>query len=245
MKRLCWLQWALGQCPGTRGGAVAPFTSEILPMSATLVGGVPFPQHETALSALVCCCNHCQWHFGYINNYFLDSGGIAFPASRLLPPSLMSTTVYRPCVSLRCEKHASSKAWSGNWKTSQLNKIANLGILCICSNMCCYPESLKPLPDETTSIFTDDGSRSGHFLLLYPALKSGDQAEKHDLFSNSVNIYNLHFLSDGACLFLHFRTCPGKWWLLSSRRGKRALFSYCSLITPALLEAVSKSKKDS
>lgn len=130
-------------------------------------------------------------------------------------------------------------------KQTKLNKISNLGMLCICSNMCCYPESLKPLLDETTGVFTDDGSRSGHFLLLYPTLKSGDQTQRHDLFSNVVNIYNLHFLGDGACLFPHFRTCPGKWWLLSSWRGKRALFSYCSLITPALLEALSKSKKDS
>lgn len=89
-----WLQRALGQGPGTRGRAAAPFTLEIPPVSASLVGGVPFPQHETALSALVCCSTYwsSQWHFGYINNYPLDSGGIAFPGSHLLPPSLVFST---------------------------------------------------------------------------------------------------------------------------------------------------------
>jgi len=46
-----------------------------------------------------------------------------------------------------------------------------------------------------TSIFTDNGSHSGHFLLLYPALKNGDQTQKNPFFSKPVNIYNLCYLS--------------------------------------------------
>lgn len=89
-----WLQWALGQGPGTQGRVVAQFTSEIPLVSAMLVGGAPSPQHETTLSALVCCSNHSssQRHFWYINNYLLDPGSIAFHASHLLPPSLVSST---------------------------------------------------------------------------------------------------------------------------------------------------------
>lgn len=118
-------------------------------LSATLVGGVPFPQHETALSALFCCSSQCssQWHFGYIITLWALKALLSLPAISCPLPSCLAL-VSRPCVSLRCENRPVPRPEVETGKQTKLNKTPKPGILCVCSSICCYPESLKSLLDS-------------------------------------------------------------------------------------------------
>ena len=131
MERLPLAAAAVGQSPRTTGRPVAPFILEIPSVSTAPVGEIPF---QCLLQPVT---------FWYINNYPLDSGDIAFPASLPLPLSSCPALVYRPSVASGVKNGSVPRAEVETGKHTKLNRIAKPSILCLCSNMCCYTGILK------------------------------------------------------------------------------------------------------
>lgn len=199
-----WLQQLWVRAPGQQAGQWLHLFWKFHPWAQRLLE----KSHSSAWNSSQCCglfqCLLQPVTFWYINNYPLDSGDIAFPASLPLPLSSCPALVYRPSVASGVKNASVPRAEVETGKHTKLNRIAKPSILCLCSNMCCYTGILKSPLHSTwwTSLL----------MMEVIWIMICCRAQRNHLSYKSVSFYNLYFLMMVHLFFsLHFNKHPGRW----------------------------------